>query len=377
MSFVAIVAIAVIAVIAIVAGCGDGSSTPPSSSTATDEGAADAGSSGSLDPYSSPLAEFFGLGDETDQEAEYMARENERLAWVANCMAQQGFEFEYPDTQAMTSYVEPDGDGPEPGTRAWMEIYGFGISTQAFDQTTVGPDLVGYPSQSGTAEAAAEPGDGYLDGLSEEERNAYYAALYGDDQGVEWDESLSDAENQAAVEAYYATNPPSGCDNQSYEQASLSDPFQRLYEDFGDELSSMYERVLADPQIVAALDEVARCTNDAGFAYVDEQTTNDDIYRRLEPVNEQVTWPGDSLTDADFETMTDAEVNAVMNRPAELTAEGKALLAEIQQYEVDLALALHDCGGGELIGLYQKVSIRLEQEFVDAHRAELEAYKSD
>ena len=323
---------------------------------------------------SSPLADFLGV-DFTgeDQQDLYINMERERNDWVQKCMAEQGFEYRAIDPSAWTNYG-PSLEGPQWGSREWAETYGFGISTQMFDQVTVGSQLVGNDWSS--YESPEDPNEEYMRTLTDEETNAYYEALAGN-SSYDWDPSLSDEENQVAADKYFEELIPTGCDNLSYEEFKSADPWSELYTTFGDELNGMYERVQSDPEITQALADLSRCVTDKGFDYVDEQQFNEALYKRLEPVNNSMSWPGDNLTEEQWAVMTDDEMNEISNSAPLMSDEGKALLGEIQAYELEAATAAFDCGYADVASLQASVAVRYEQAFVDANKAELEAFKSN
>jgi hypothetical protein len=322
----------------------------------------------------SPLAQFFGFDSTEDDQARYADQERTRLEWVAACMADQGFEYHYPDPGDQQFSTDQSADGPEWGTREWAEIYGFGVSTQAFDQSVVGPDLVGTTSSVTTE--YTDPNGEYIDSLSQQEQSAYWSALYGDDPGVEWDDSLTDAENEALVAAYYEDYVPTGCDSRSYDEFAGEDPFAAVWETYGDELSAIYERVEADPEMMAAVDEISRCVNAKGFAYSGDQGVYEDINTRMEEIWQSLDSSGPAaVSEEDVAVMSEEELASKNSQPDQLSEEGRAKLAELQDYEISFALAVYDCGGSELYPLYAKINARLEQQFIDAHRDELEALR--
>ncbi len=358
--------------------CGGGSSAGDSAAPNSEASAgADDGAGFQTPP--SPLMVFFGIdGSSDDQVAMYREQEQQRQDWITTCMADEGFTYRYSESTDDISFDAPIDGEPAYGTREWIERYGLGVSTQAFDQGTVGSDLAGYTTSTSSSSAMGEDPNGeYLSSLTESEAQAYYEALYGTDSGYEWDQSLSDEANQTASDDYYDNDyVPSGCDALSQEVAQPQDPFFQVYETFGDELTSIYERVQADPEMLAALDVLSRCMKDAGFSYTDEQTTYEDFNQRMEPIYATVSSAGGELTEERAASMSDAELEAFLNTPQIMTDEGKAMLAEVQADEIAFGVALFDCGSSDLYPLSYAIQSRLEQEFIDTHRAELDAMRN-
>ncbi|MEZ5343101.1 MAG: hypothetical protein R2706_17160 [Acidimicrobiales bacterium] len=88
--------------------------------------------------YESPLYDFLGIdtgsGDPDAQQAKYEEQERQVNEMVAECMSAEGFEWK-PDSHESVSFAVEPTDGLEWGTKEWVAKYGFGISTQAFQQS--------------------------------------------------------------------------------------------------------------------------------------------------------------------------------------------------------------------------------------------------
>ncbi len=73
-----------------------------------------------------------------------IAEQNQIEEVIAACMREEGFEYQPVDQSQFMMFGGP-GEGELPWfSPEWVEKYGFGISTQTFPQSEVGPDLVGY-----------------------------------------------------------------------------------------------------------------------------------------------------------------------------------------------------------------------------------------
>ncbi|MEA4944719.1 MAG: hypothetical protein VB080_09835 [Propionicimonas sp.] len=115
------------------------------------------------------------------QQAFHLDQERRQQELIARCMTGQGFDY-VPDTGQHVSWV---GDGEDenwqPDDRAWVEQYGYGLTTNPYQL----PANLPKPDPSGSANA----NDAYLDSLTEAERQAYQKALWGtldDDADYDW-----------------------------------------------------------------------------------------------------------------------------------------------------------------------------------------------
>lgn len=339
----------------------------------------EAGSSG--EDYESPLAEYvpgFGFsGDPEDMEAQMLDQQRLVNEQVVECMAAEGFEWIPDDESTMFSGPSADSEGLEYGSEEWVAKYGFGISTQMFPQEMVGPNLVGMDEAmfGGPGEDYEDPNAEYLGTLSEAESDAFYEALYGADTGPEIDESMSEEEIEEAFREWEANNEPTGCMNIAQEEMFGGQDF---FLEFGDELEDMWERLESDPRVVEANAEIAGCMADKGLSFTSLQDANEDIWERVEPMQEELFGAMDeiNISEEEAEAMSQEELEA-MYAPEELSDDAKARLAEIQAEEIELAVAVNDCGGGyeQQEELYREVQFDMETQFVEENEDRLEEFK--
>ena len=110
-----------------------------------------------------------------------------------------------------------------------------------------------------------------------------------------------------------------------------------------------------------------------------------DLFERFERELNQIgsTSFGDPFagTGLNPEEMSQEELDEFFENlpPPTLSDEDKAVLARLQAEEVELAIAVNDCGGGprDLEGLYDEVRIEYEQRFLDENADELEPFRPD
>lgn len=307
------------------------------------------GNGGSSSGPVSPVAEYLGLSDlnsgDSDSEAQFMALQTEFGEQVAACMAAEGFEYIPPNLEDLNSFDATTGDGIEYGTPEYTARYGFGVTTQRFAQSAVGPDLVGYDDAPIEDQAApGDPNDEYVNSLSDAERQAYDAALYGDTPDFAWDESLTDAENQELADAFYADFEPTGC----FAEAEANGPFAQataFYDEFGEELFELYEEIEDDPRFAAQLSEIEACVTEQGLEYVDPSRP----YERWEA----------QLSELEADHFSSGELDSA----------GRDQLAALQTEEIAIAVATDECGGSQqaLSDRFGELVAEYEQRFLDTN----------
>ncbi|MCP4083432.1 MAG: hypothetical protein GY745_00020 [Actinomycetia bacterium] len=328
--------------------------------------------------YESPIADFLGVDtsfdfSSDDAQAEMVAEQNRVEETTAACMREQGFEYTPVDSSQFMSFGGPGEEELPYFSPEWVEKYGFGISTQMFPQSEVGPDLVGYDDSQfgdeGFEEEFQDPNSEYVESLSEAERVAYYEALHGDSPDIT--EGASDEE----IDAFFQDWQPTGCQNEAYENSDMfgGGDVGRFYEEFGDEFEAIDERVEADQRVRDYRDEVNACLAEDGLEYTGMQDVYEQFESRLNGIGGQ--FYGDPFEDSgvDPDQMSDEEIDAFLSElemgGGMLSDEDRATLAEVQADELELARAVVACGGGQLKEAFVLGEIRVEyeQEFLDTN----------
>ena len=330
----------------------------------------------------SPLAEFLGqdlFGADGFDEAAFAEEQRQREEAIAACMADQGFEYIPRDTSAFAAAVRPDDI--EFDSREYAETYGFGITTERYSQEEVGPELVGHRFAAFEEAMEDDPNADIVEAMDDGTREAYYAALYGDEDlfGDFDPETMTDEELEELESSF--TFEPQGCDGEAWADNANNDFFQ----EFDEELTELYRAVEDDPRLQQRQDEVSECVAEEGFEFsgLDEDGYTA-LYTRFEEdlnrIEEMIGgFPGEDLTDEDFATMSEEELEAIFNAPREFTPEARELLGELQRQETELAVAVYDCGGsfGANEDLFREVSAEYEQRFLDEHADRLAQYRAD
>jgi hypothetical protein len=324
---------------------------------------------------SSPLSEYLGtdqdpiLGGagEADGDAVLAAEHRVREELIAQCMIAQGFEYVAWVPEAIETDVV-DGD-IEPYSRQWAERYGLGVTTLAFGQSRVGPDLVGFDDRSVLDLVIENPNDAIVASLDQATADSYFEALIGEGEPA-------DAAEEVAT--------PGGCVGEA-----LADPSAnvgtRFRTAFASQIDDLLLQVAGDTRVLSFEAEVAACVEDQGYDFVSYQQVLSNTTpwdgalsdlehaRRSRPAAE--VDPG-RLSEQEIGELADAEAVALTLGPV-LTDEERATLALLQAEETEFAAALHDCGGlgEEERALRATVLRELESDFVTEHQAELESLR--
>ena len=312
-----------------------------------------------------PLAQAMGwdeLGPGSEEEWEAQEREVQEL--TAECMAALGFEYQpvdYGGGISFDPYAELD---VEPGSREFAEQYGLGMMTFfEQEQEAFGP---------GIEEDFVDPNQEYVESLSDGERDAYFQALHGDFPEI--DESLSEEEMNEIWEDFV----PTGCESEAQREVFGAGFFgpgdqSETVQEFWELQEELFQRIEADPRIVDLRTEWQACMSEAGHDFTDEQDMYESLNERTNEFYESMSYPGDDLTPAEWEAMSEDELEALYSQPPEFD---RALLDELQALEIDIAVAHYDCSEGSQRLRYE-VQRELESEFVEQHADLIEEVRGE
>jgi len=294
------------------AGCGGGTTPAPSPTSAP----------GPAEAY---LDAALGVTRESAAEASLRMEE-----MIASCMSKQGFDY-VPDASSYHVIDTADWD-PPPGTRAFAEQYGYGYAAEpdgARSVSTAGPN-------ANEAMVAA---------MSPQEQEEYERALWGaasdpaGDDGASGEPTLGGCFGAARDEVW-------GNRAEDHVRADLEDAIARIDD----------EAAPVDPAVLESASRWSTCMAEAGHA--------------------GYAAPGDAEKDAwDAWTAFNDAIAADPSR-GEVGPDGKAAgEAEIAAQEAALATADWDCrADAGYVAVWRAARDRLQQEYVDAHRAELDAW---
>ena len=277
-----------------------------------------------------PLEEYFSAVSESVEEQDYAAMSAEVEEITATCMREEGFDYTPQDTSAYAEDLEAVEEGPAYDSLEFAREQGYGMTTVPEEATEVPPE-----------EEFVDPNADYVASMSESEQQAFYEALYG--VTPEFDE-----DDPEAVPEYDWTT--AGCSGRAqHEVYETADPFASPeFEGLQEEMSSLYEDVADDPAIAELNSAWAACMADAGY---------DDL-----------------ATPEEASTSISDQLNALYEDAGESGQPDEAAMEDLREVEIDTAVADRTCQDEvEYLEGQQEVQFAREREFVDAHRAELDA----
>ena len=157
---------------------------------------------------------------------------------------------------------------------------------------------------------------------------------------------------------------PQGCEGEAWEATSSFAQLDAIWMEFGDQMNEVFERAQADPRIVALEQAWAECMNGKGHAF----SSTEDLFEALnersnelwgEPENFEDPLAG--MTEEEIEALTDEQWSELY-QPFEPDPE---VLAEIQEWEIALAVDNFDCGGTTQYEEAEEVFAEYQQQFIE------------
>lgn len=356
--------VVVIAAVCLFATACDGDANTPVATPDPDAIAGDA-VGGSPDPVdsspdesepaeSSPLSDFFNAGHEDVAPDTF---ERERRAYneaVVDCMAVQGFEY--------TPATEPEGDAFDTGPwdlpkDEFVASYGYGLTTIDRDELPVVED----------------PNQERIDAMSPAERTAYHRALHGEIMPLDEDGYLhtGPAELERELSSTVSGEDPDlGCSGEAGEEVwgnqedGAEEEFAR-FEGLIDDMVAIHDRIDQDPRVVEATRAWSDCMADAGHPFDARDDPRLEIQNQLtDLMGEEHGQAGGSALQRDIplrRSFGDADPEA---------------LEQLRDHELELAGIDRTCTvEHEVERIRNEVQVELEQDFIEQHRDELEAYR--
>lgn len=290
------------------------------------------GAEAELDWEDSPLGTYLnsqqGMSEE-EMNDHFAAQQQEVEEFVAECMTEEGFEY-IPVDQSQNGAVISSGDEWDPESREWVEEYGYGA--------------VNFPGRDDQPDPGTEfvdPNQEYVESLSESEIAVYYETLYGPQP----------TEEELSEDGSYEYDPENaGCYGRAQLEVGGGDPYSsEEFKPLVDAINDFYTDLGTNPALTDLNAAWSSCMAAAGY-------------------------PG-FATQSDAQNSIYDELNAYYEDQTEYVEDDPAL-DEIQEREIALALVDLDCR--ESTDYRQqslRVQFQLEEQFVQEHKAELEAFK--
>lgn len=294
-------------------------------------------------PEAGPIEELFQnvMGDWNEDDYTAEMRRIEEL--VAECMAEQGFDYIPVDYSSQVGFSSDDLE-VEWGTLEFAELYGYGATT----------DPWGSLEEQGPGDEFEDPNWPAVEAMSESEQTAYYEALHGpmtfeEGDEVEWEYNWEEAGCQG-----WAQHEVQGGIDSPWED----DRFAGLQQ----EMELMWETVQADPRLTEIEASWTTCMADAGYpGFTQVHDAEESIYDATNEIWESA-WD-EIPPDAPEEEWTDAEA-AVQDALSALT-----------EREIATAVADYTCRAEvDYDAKRRAIELEYEQEFFDTHRTELEEW---
>jgi len=310
----------------------------------------------------SPISRALGVDFSNQSGSQDQFAEQTRVAeeQIVECMAAEGFDY-VAQTQSFEAVNDPFEEAMQLEPREFAEQHGWGVAT-----------LSGFDQAFAVGQEFTDPNQDYVGSLSDSERDAYFAVLHGAQPDIDFENSTEDEINEA-----FENFEPTGCNSIAYEQIfSGENSVFGIYDELSDVFEDMWDKVTSDPRVVEFNTNWQTCIGESGYDYSSQEDAMQSLGQRSQELFESATFAGDGLTEADFEGMSDDELDAIFSQPPDFDEE---LQAEIRADEIAFALVALDCGmSPPFLGPPQvllEVQFELEQAIVDENQEVFDRYR--
>ncbi|GGH46073.1 hypothetical protein [Microbacterium album] len=308
---------------------------------------------GSDSDAESPLSEYLSavwgsnLSDEEWQER-HEREEAEIQKLIAECMAEEGFE--YVPQSSSVSYSS--GAEWDPESEEWVSQWGYGaVNWPGQDDPPLGDD-----------EVWVDPNQDYIESLSESEQAAYWETLHGRmEEPQPGDEEMHYEYRWEDHGCYgWADHQVRGTGEESLYE---SEEFASLFE----AMDGLWMNLDTAPGMSELNAAWADCMTEAGYSGFSVQAdASNSIYDELNKFYEEQSSQWENIEDPenfDWESLPDPRDDPAMQ--------------ELGEREVELALADLACRKQtDYRAESQRIQFALEEQFIEDHRAELDALKA-
>ena len=314
------------------------------------------------------LGPEFGLGADPEEQQAYYARQEQQVQeLIAECMAQEGFEY-IPAVRPI-----PDGAFGDFASEEFARERGFGITTSFGDEEAL----------FGLEDDWTDPNQAIVEALSDSEREAYYETLLRPPEpaGTE-----TDPDTGEEVEVY-DNGFGGGCSGQAFEEIYAYSDLEDIYEQL--DLESMYERMEADPRAQAMAEDWSQCMSGRGYDYEDPGAMYESVSTDFRARLEEITGQAGGFVDP-FLGLSEEEIEELMadKSPQEMqdlfvqaqqeaaSSVDQDALAALQDEERELAVANAECST-DMQQRIEELLREYEAELINDNRALLEQHRDD
>ena len=308
----------------------------------------------------------FGFGADPEEQRAYYARQEQRVQeLIAECMAQEGFEY-IPAVRPI-----PDAAFGDFASEEFAREHGFGITTSYGDEGAL----------FGLEDDWTDPNHAIVEALSDSEREAYYETLHRPPEptGTE-----TDPDTGEEVEVY-DNGFGGGCSGQAFEEVYAFSDLEDISEQL--DLESMYERLAADPRVQAMTADWSQCMSSRGYDYEGPEAMYEAVYTEFQARLEEIGGPPGGFVDP-FAGLSPEEIEEFMadKSPEEIQdlytqAQQEAAsrvdqdaLAALQDEERELAVANAECSA-DMQQRIEELLREYEAELINDNRALLEQHR--
>ncbi len=326
--------------------------------------------------------------DEADARAEEMAIQQQ----IAECMADEGFEYiPFVPVEVGGGFGFEEEDHGE-----WVKKYGFGISTQVLMEEE-------FASEEGSDPWADDPNNEIVEAMDELEQEEYFRLLHGGEpeiiENTPWEEieAMTPEEQEQFFDEAYRDWQPDGCMSMAYEEAYNSEGDMAFWEEFGDDFDEFWTRAQADPRIVEAEAAWSTCMAQKGHDFPDQEAMYTYLYGTeiggeyvegefTAKVEEVVTWPWEEFGEDGEGFYVETTVTIEEGEEGESVEEDDfeyptpeydpELLQPLIDEELSLAVADWECSQ-DMQNLFETVYKELEQQFLEENLDRLLSFKEE
>ncbi|QIK62461.1 hypothetical protein G7068_03965 [Leucobacter viscericola] len=298
-----------------------------------------------------PLQKYMSAmwGDEEFTQEKFDKQQEKTEELVAECMAKEGFDYK-PNTEngGMVYMSGDDGDdGPEWGSVKFAETYGYGfINSPGMDSSNDSGDDGKEP---------VDPNQKYIDSLSESEQQAYNVTLWGPPMS---EDQVNPDDEDAAVEYDWKQGGCYGAAQHKAQGSAAEATDDPEFKDLFEQINNMYSEVYGNGSSGSTNEDMvkldrkwAECMTEAGYDFPT-------------PMQAQ-----NSLQD---EWMKVQDAGA--SDSGEYKEPSKEEKKKFQDKEIKTAVADAKCQDKlKYTDEQTKITNKIEQKFVDEHKAELDA----